>query len=373
MQLSNVIIKMNKDGYHRKLQEFVFDNPPLFSNLCPYFWFTVLSAVCFPFVLSAKGIVGLYRIAAFGTIKAGNFALDYIFAPIGNIINYVLDAFFTAFVKVLDLDRKYGATYAVKKVVKKKKDREFRDTVLKFTLDGILDMYLDITSACDDLIFYDFRYYRNLDNLSRMTELQWESYENLLLENIKENPDRLKREEYKKHFALCKKHRAWRTVDPDWKEKQSQLTEKFSERERFREEQRLLRAKEEREREEACRKRRAKFTKAIMWTEKLVKPICWGCLLVVSFLFGFGVQQMVALVWDDYILQWLIPASVIAGISIIYFWKLFVVLLNTSFARKPVYYTKKGFTYVYVNTPLKLLVDYIKAFKANQCPQIDWE
>lgn len=39
-------ITLNKNGWHRKLQEFVFRNPPRHNSLCPYFWLTVF---CFIF------------------------------------------------------------------------------------------------------------------------------------------------------------------------------------------------------------------------------------------------------------------------------------------------------------------------------------
>lgn len=34
-------VTLRKNGWHRKLQEYVFSNPPTFNNLCPYFWLTV--------------------------------------------------------------------------------------------------------------------------------------------------------------------------------------------------------------------------------------------------------------------------------------------------------------------------------------------
>ncbi len=39
-------VRLNSNGWHRKLQEFVFDNPPKYNSLCPYFWLTIF---CFIF------------------------------------------------------------------------------------------------------------------------------------------------------------------------------------------------------------------------------------------------------------------------------------------------------------------------------------
>lgn len=43
-------VSLKKNGWHRKIQEFVFDYPPRYESLCPYFWFTVFCLIASPFV-----------------------------------------------------------------------------------------------------------------------------------------------------------------------------------------------------------------------------------------------------------------------------------------------------------------------------------
>lgn len=33
-------IKLNRNGWHRRLQKYVFNDPPMYHNFCPYFWLT---------------------------------------------------------------------------------------------------------------------------------------------------------------------------------------------------------------------------------------------------------------------------------------------------------------------------------------------
>lgn len=57
-------IKLKRDGWHRKLQEYVFGNPPMYYNFCPYFWLTnfcILITFIIPIVPLVKGLVRLFR------------------------------------------------------------------------------------------------------------------------------------------------------------------------------------------------------------------------------------------------------------------------------------------------------------------------
>lgn len=54
-------VTLKKDGWHRRLQEFTFDNPIRFTSLCPYFWFTIFCIIVLPFTLIVKGCKTLAR------------------------------------------------------------------------------------------------------------------------------------------------------------------------------------------------------------------------------------------------------------------------------------------------------------------------
>lgn len=61
---------LNPRGWHRRLQEFVFNNPPRFQSLCPYFWFTIFCIIftfiipIVPLIKTVKGFfIGILRLA----------------------------------------------------------------------------------------------------------------------------------------------------------------------------------------------------------------------------------------------------------------------------------------------------------------------
>lgn len=53
-------VTLKRDGWHRKLQEFVFNNPPRYNSLCPYFWFTVF-CIIFTFIIPIVPIIKLIK------------------------------------------------------------------------------------------------------------------------------------------------------------------------------------------------------------------------------------------------------------------------------------------------------------------------
>lgn len=54
-------VTLKKDGWHRKMQEFVFKNPPRYNSLCPYFWFTVFCIIA-TFIIPVVPIIKLIKI-----------------------------------------------------------------------------------------------------------------------------------------------------------------------------------------------------------------------------------------------------------------------------------------------------------------------
>lgn len=50
-------VNLKKNGWHRRLQLFVFEDAPRYGSLCPYFWFTVACLWLSPFVSMYRGLV----------------------------------------------------------------------------------------------------------------------------------------------------------------------------------------------------------------------------------------------------------------------------------------------------------------------------
>lgn len=62
---------LNPRGWHRRLQEFVFNNPPRFQSLCPYFWFTIF-CIIFTFVIPIAPLVQLVKAFFRGVVWCAN-------------------------------------------------------------------------------------------------------------------------------------------------------------------------------------------------------------------------------------------------------------------------------------------------------------
>lgn len=58
-------ITLKKDGWHKKLQIFVLNNPPTFNNFCPYFWLTIF-CIIFTFIIPIVPAWCLLKIMAKG-------------------------------------------------------------------------------------------------------------------------------------------------------------------------------------------------------------------------------------------------------------------------------------------------------------------
>lgn len=57
-------IKLSTNGWHRRLQKYVFGNPPIFYNFCPYFWLTnfcILVTFIIPVVPIVKSIYAIIK------------------------------------------------------------------------------------------------------------------------------------------------------------------------------------------------------------------------------------------------------------------------------------------------------------------------
>lgn len=57
------LIKISKNDWHYKLIQYVWRiNPKIFRNLCPYFWLTIASLFCCPFVMIWKSLKKLWDV-----------------------------------------------------------------------------------------------------------------------------------------------------------------------------------------------------------------------------------------------------------------------------------------------------------------------
>lgn len=54
-------VTLNKNGWHRKMQEFVFKDAPRYNSLCPYFWFTVF-CIIFTFIIPVVPFIKLIKL-----------------------------------------------------------------------------------------------------------------------------------------------------------------------------------------------------------------------------------------------------------------------------------------------------------------------
>lgn len=63
-------IKLKKNGWHRRLQKYVFSYPPMFNNFCPYFWLTIYCIIV-TFIIPVVplwSVVKLFGLAFQGTL-----------------------------------------------------------------------------------------------------------------------------------------------------------------------------------------------------------------------------------------------------------------------------------------------------------------
>lgn len=77
-------VKLKKNGWHRKLQAYVFEYPPTFYNFCPYFWLTIfciLVTFIIPVVPLCKGLKWLFLGIFLGFNKGMEFFNDNICEP----------------------------------------------------------------------------------------------------------------------------------------------------------------------------------------------------------------------------------------------------------------------------------------------------
>lgn len=96
-------VNLKRNGWHRRLQEYIFDDPPTFNSLCPYFWFTVFCLISSPLVFLGKSVV-MPVVTAVGSL------IEAIISGINKTVCiplYESQLFKSSEAKLLDMYRRY--------------------------------------------------------------------------------------------------------------------------------------------------------------------------------------------------------------------------------------------------------------------------
>lgn len=349
-------VTLNRNGWHRKLQEFVFRNPPRYNSLCPYFWLTVF---CFIFTFMIPIV------------------------PIIKFVPLIGEFFFW----ILDWIDKNICVPAYQRIIRKMDDSSL-------TRMWAVWSYED----CDAYIKY-----ANMDDTYRK---DWDFWRNSYADvgSLK----RSQREKYSERFAI------WKKLNPDWESKIEAIKEK-----RKAEYAKYIADTDKRkheiwvkknEREQAARARMQKleakmakrkerkqkvFTNIAIYT----KYLAWVLAAIIICLVGFGMYQFCLYIYEHTVLvkflffmKWL--GITLLGIGAIIGFVFLLVKLITKckidlteikWLRKigvPFVYLWKGFVwtvmkiadfFILIGEGFKFVWAFIKNTKDDYCPGIIWE
>lgn len=245
-------VTLKRNGWHRKLQQYVFSNPPTFNNLCPYFWLTVF---CFIFTF----IIPIVPLVKF---------LSWFFVKLGRGIVAFFD---TA-----------GDWY----------DKNICDPMWK---------NMAVNMKEDDLIkswtidTYNHRY--------RLEDREWNEYAFWADTQFNGNVSSVKS---KKREAALKKFELWKANTVDWEKKLDEIKEKrrkfFEEQEkekaRLREEY-YKREAEENAKAEARKKRQQQMYTAIV---KYTKWLAYVLVAIAAVAVALGLYWVGIQIW--HLIQW---------------------------------------------------------------------
>lgn len=363
-------VRLNRNGWHRKLQTFVFKNAPLYNSLCPYFWFTVFCGI-FTFILPIVPVIKLIKLIFNGSEDLLHLINDHICVPLMDAIISRMDD---------SMLLQSWATYS------------------SYNFDG--QAYYKMT----DTEKSDWHFWTN-------------DYANARDLN------------YKTREKLIKKFVRWKEITPDWKEKIATTREKHKSEYQKRlveaeknamtkriEMQRLTNIAIEKKNadranaEKAKQRRQAMFTKIVIYTK-------WLAYLIVSVVaLGviYGLYSLITWIgavtpWADVayiagIVLWVVVVLAVAA-AIIYLIVMLVRKCDISlgdlrFFKKcsiPFVWIWNALTWIYINTlypicefldkymfiPIVLFFkaigrgfvfvwDFLKATKDGYCPAIDW-
>lgn len=339
-------ITLNRNGWHKKLQRFVFKTPPHFYNFCPYFWLTIF---CF-IVTFIFPIVPLIKILCL----------------LGRGIMYLLEGAANLYEKFICLP--------------------FWENISKNMpeIDVLKSWYVEVNAT-----WYD----RELtpDEASNFDYWSRQGFSDISYK---------KREAYRKKFDL------WKKANPDWEVKLDQIREKQKKvREQFlidlakEQAERYIQEQKDAEKEANKAKRKQQTMSAIVKYTKWVAYFLGG---IVVLLACFGMYKLALLIYD--LILWgiahfnypnFILIMKVLGFIVV---TALIILLFITIAKKCSDKITVSFWETWIGKPLKwlgktiglplvkgivylfggmgsgfsFLWSYIMTIKKNHCPGINW-
>lgn len=348
-------VTLNRNGWHKKLQEFVFRNPPHFNNFCPYFWLTIFCFIftfIIPIVPFFKFLGWIGRKLINGIEKAGDWYDKNICDPLWN-----------------DMARNM------------KED----DIIKSWTLETRRNPYRLSDQEWHDFDFWSSQAFR--DDLGSL---------------------RTKRRE-----AAIKKFELWKSQTENWEAKLAEIKAK---RKKFFEEQEIekTRIREQIRKEEAQKqakeqarkvRRQKMFTAIVKYTKWLsyllvgagIALVAWGVYELVLLIIDFANYCIAHFHYGNFIkicifLGWIF-GSVVALIGLVFLFKKLSCNIDFCFCDSWIAWPFKKLWWLFsvtigrfvlwcakgivggiigVGKVFKFIGSYIMTIKENHCPAINW-
>lgn len=357
-------VSLKRDGWHSRLQKWTFGSIPFKNNFCPFFWLTIFCIIVFPFV-------GAFKLARWFTISLAGWTV-VVFMALGEGLNKLFDS----------ID---------KQVCQPWYDKRLESRASSMSED---DAY--------DLFSFIFGWYRGS---AEINTVRWSSKFGKL------NPKKRK-----KYLDQWKKWEAKWNSD-EWKAKMAARREKLLklEKERAEKAQEMERLRKEKAKKSAERAAlRAKRHKQMMVAlAKYTKFLVLLPIGIVAIYILYGLGLLTLLIMENWtpiaggfsaIGSWLLWATpwllgILLGVAafgvLVY---LFVRLIKKcvlwlppiprlnlpempwlSKLLAPFKAFGRGIADAFskviggINSAVDFFVMYVKAFKENNCPAIDWE
>lgn len=337
-------IKLKPNGWHRKLQVFVFGKGcPLYHNFCPYFWLTnfcILITFLIPIVPLIKLVVLIFGGIGMFFEKAGDYFEDVICKPM------------------------------------------FESSVLKMDSESIIKSWMFWDTAESEYSSWE---------ASRFDENYFWRTEVFGIDYYK--ADHKKREEQRKRFEV------WKTKNPNWQELLAEYkAKKVANREKWREElakEGRRRLEEERKAEirkaEAVVRRQQMFTGIVKYTKWIIYPILVAFALLILYWLYIGVSSLVSYIvahfhLGNFIVAMKVIGLIIAGVLLVVgFVKLLAHIFSKvtcrvcikcpSWLGKALMSFGDGVVWLVrgIGDAISQMWTIIMIFKKNYCPGINWE
>lgn len=343
-------VTLNRNGWHRKLQEFVFRNPPTFNNLCPYFWLTIF---CFIFTF-------IFPIV-----------------PLIRSIGWTGRSFFRGMEKFADWWDRIVC------------DRMWRNAALIMKDEEI------IKSWTIDLYYNGYG------------DADWESYNFWKNEVFRDDIENMRRSH---QSAQMKKFELWKEETPDWEIKLAEIKEKrrlffeeqVKEKARLRAEYVKIVQEENKKKERRKRRQQQMYTSIVKYTKWLAYVLLVAVAVVVGFLLykgGLvtwkGIQWAVAhFSYTKFIMIMKVTGFFAAGIVAVIILRFFIkkISCNVSWCIDWEKTSKNWYAWPFVKfaqmllwcgkallacivgvgVGLKFFGSFVMATKKDYCPGINW-